>query len=512
MKYQPVDIAPFLPDSQENGTTKPAPTPANPAEASNTPATQQEYDLAHVECLVQRLQTRGADITADYADWIKAGYSLASLGESGRSFYHSVCRMYPGYDPDECERKFSYQLDKYIPGKTNISTFVDYCNSAGIDTSHPWKKKPNKDEEPEEELISVAQPELSDADIVAFLHDAEIDFSEELAPPPVCLEVVQGGVGAIIGTRGNFSMVIGKAKSRKTFFITIALAAAINTDPVLGIFRGSLPADKSNVLYFDTEQGKYHVQKAARRVLRLSNMNTPDNFRAYGLRKHNPQERLQIIDTAINSIPNVGLVVIDGVRDLVSSINDEELATMLASKLLKWTEEKELHIICVLHQNKGDNNARGHLGTELQNKAETVLSITKDKDNGERSIVEAEYCREQEFEPFAFEIDEQGLPVLVDHFELKTSAGSTGSKSPVPIDWPEETHRELLGKVFKDVSFPRYGQLVSQIKLVLNEYGVRIGDNKTKDFVQWYMSQGYISKQGKDRSKDCFYQLEPVVS
>ncbi|PRY14364.1 primase-like protein [Pontibacter ummariensis] len=509
MTYQPIDINAFLPTTQEQEAPKPAPKSTPPPKKTADPGL--DFDLAHIEHLVQELEARRIDITSHHEDWIKAGYSLASLGEYGRDFYHRVCSMYPGYDYDECEKKFTYQIGKFISGRTGLGTFVNYCSSVGLDTSHPWKKRQQaqKGQRITPQNQDQEETELTEEDILAFLNDAEIDFSEELAPPPVCLEVVQGGLSAIIGTRGNFSMVIGKAKSRKTFFITIALAAAINTDPVLGIFRGSLPAEKSNVLYFDTEQGKYHVQKAARRVLRLSGIHTPDNFRAYGLRKYNPAERLQIIDTAINTTPNVGLVVIDGVRDLVSSINDEELATMLSSKLLKWTEEQELHVMCVLHQNKGDNNARGHLGTELQNKAETVLSITKDKENGDMSIVEAEYCREREFEPFAFEINDHGLPVLVDHLELRTSAGGSTAKGVVPIDWPEETHREVLEKAFKDVKFPRYGQLVSQVKLVLNEYGLRLGDNKVKDFIQFYQNQGYISQQGKPRSKDSFWQLDP---
>ena len=502
MTYQPIDIAAFLPTTQENGTPKP-PMATNQVEA----------DIEHA---VSQLESGGIDITANHVDWIKTGYAFASLGETGRAFYHRVCAMYPGYDSQECDKKYDYQLRKY-DGRTNVASFFQYCKAAGVNISTTAQQTINSQPKmPKAPAKSADAPqekkELTEADILAFLNDSEIDFSEELAPPPVCLELVQGGIKCIIGTRGNFSMVIGKAKSRKTFFITIALAAAINTDPVLGIFRGSLPADKKTVLYVDTEQGKYHVQKSARRVLHLSGLNTPDNFRAFGLRKYNPAERLEIIESAINNIPNVGLMVIDGVRDLVSSINDEGLSTMLASKLLKWTEENDMHIVCVLHQNKGDNNARGHLGTELQNKAETVLSITKDKENGDISIVVAEYCREQEFEPFAFEIDDQGLPKLVDHFELKTSAGSSTSKSLIPMDWPKETHHEVLSKVFSDNPTPRYGVLVAQIKLVLNEYGVRLGDNKAKDFVQWYQNQGYITKQGKDRSKDCYYQLEPVVS
>ena len=35
----------------------------------------------------------------------------------------------------------------------------------------------------------------------------------------------------------------------------------------------------------------------------------------------------------------------------------------------------------ILHQNKGEEHARGHIGTELSNKAETVLQVEKDEKN-----------------------------------------------------------------------------------------------------------------------------------
>ena len=43
----------------------------------------------------------------------------------------------------------------------------------------------------------------------------------------------------------------------------------------------------------------------------------------------------------------------------------------------------------MLHLNKGDDNTRGHIGTELNNKAETVLQITKSTQDGNISEVKA---------------------------------------------------------------------------------------------------------------------------
>ncbi len=41
---------------------------------------------------------------------------------------------------------------------------------------------------------------------------------------------------------------------------------------------------------------------------------------------------------------------------------------------MKWTELHNIHICTVIHENYGSAKARGHIGTELANKAETVNS------------------------------------------------------------------------------------------------------------------------------------------
>lgn len=57
---------------------------------------------------------------------------------------------------------------------------------------------------------------------------------------------------------------------------------------------------------------------------------------------------------------------------------------------------------------------RGHIGTEMSNKAETVLVISKSNENPGISEVHALHIREKEFKPFAFTINETGLPVIAE--------------------------------------------------------------------------------------------------
>src|SRR5690606_12151186 len=126
----------------------------------------------------------------------------------------------------------------------------------------------------------------------------------------------------------------------------------------------------------------------------------------------------------------------------------------------KWSEELDIHILSVLHQNKGNEQARGHIGTELINKCETVLSVTKSNENKDISIVEAEYCRNKEPEPFAFEIIE-GLPVLVPDFGFRTSK----VKEADVFELSDIDKYSILNSVYSNGNSFNYTELTNQIKL-----------------------------------------------
>ena len=290
----------------------------------------------------------------------------------------------------------------------------------------------------------------------------------------------QSNEDPILGTLGNFSLIIGKAKSRKSFFINIAVSAVLGKDLILNQFRGTLPPEQSTVLYFDTEQGRYHVQLALKRICDQINVKEPENLVVFGLRSLKPSERLKMIEYAIYNTSNLGFVIIDGIKDLINSINDEAEATLISSKLLKWTEEKNIHIMTVLHQNKSDNNARGHIGTELINKAETVLSVTKNEQDKDISVVEAQQCRNKEPEPFAFEI-KNGLPVLVEDFEIRTETKS----SKYDINDLEDYRKfKLLIEAFSKNDSFTYTELRIQVQLAYKkEFNKKLGDNRAKELI-----------------------------
>lgn len=56
---------------------------------------------------------------------------------------------------------------------------------------------------------------------------SKIDLSEPLSPPPVAMQINSTEARISLFTKGNFSVITGAAKSRKTFFLSMLMAAAV---------------------------------------------------------------------------------------------------------------------------------------------------------------------------------------------------------------------------------------------------------------------------------------------
>lgn len=257
-------------------------------------------------------------------------------------------------------------------------------------------------------------------DYESLLNNSYIDLEVKPPKPPIILEIANcRGVyheWQRLFTAGNFSAITGKAKSKKTFSTVMPLAALVGNGIVYNKFRASLPESKRWVLRFDTEQGNYDAYISAKRVENLLG-DTFTNYGNFGLRELDPLERCEVINYAIEKYKdNISFILIDGVADLTTSINSEDEAIRVGTLLLKWTKKYNIHICTIIHQNKGDNFATGHLGSYILKKAEVIISVEKDKDSPERSMVNCEMIRgSRDFDSFGFFINDNGMPEIYEN-------------------------------------------------------------------------------------------------
>ena len=291
---------------------------------------------------------------------------------------------------------------------------------------------------------------------------------------------------SVIGTLGNFSASIGKAKSKKTFNVSAITAAALINGTVLH-YRACFPEDKRKILYIDTEQGKNHCQIVLNRILRLA-----------GLPKGS--DAVAITEQAIGMIPDLGLVIIDGIRDFVYDINSPGESTEVISKLMRWTDDRQIHIHTILHQNKNDEHARGHVGTELNNKAETIMQIEADKDDKSISVVEALHIRDREFESFAFRINDECLPETVEFYQPQKRQAGRPSKEPFDPykEIPEDMHRSALNAAFEDGNINGYDNLLERLKDGYGRQGIKLGHNKAVKLATFLSNKRMVVKEGKE--------------
>jgi archaellum biogenesis ATPase FlaH len=290
---------------------------------------------------------------------------------------------------------------------------------------------------------------------------------------------------------GGLAAISGQKKNGKSFVLTQLMAAILGNGservqtylPGLTVpertieYIGHLP----NVLYIDTEMEKLNTAKVLRRVhwlcgwemrtpnerfnvLRLTNMPKDSDKQAY-------VQRFDMIRLAIDLIrPDV--MFVDGLRDLLASINDEESITKTLDYFSGVAEESKMSIWMALHQNPNRKNdedglkMRGWAGTELGNKvSDTLVSIKTKTANGVTFTVKQQDARDKDIDDWKFEVTDDagklGIPKI-------TSNGGGSKSKPIEYD-SEDDIRKWIAEAANHYEWPMSRKSVKQ--LVFGEIG-----------------------------------------
>lgn len=239
-----------------------------------------------------------------------------------------------------------------------------------------------------------------------------LDMREQYEEPTPILTID----GVSVCTPGNLSAIVGAPKSKKTFLTTALIGSMLAWRKRGRAFENVGTQLLQRVLWLDTEQSKSHVRKVVERLHTIIGYHPSEEFpmdvrlTMVTLRELEPQLRLEALVEEVELL-RPSFVVVDGIADLQRNTNDLEESDRLVNRLMALSTLYDCHILCVLHANPGTDKARGHLGSSLQRKAETVIYVHK---VGERSIVEPQFCRNEPFERFAFMVDKEGIPILAE--------------------------------------------------------------------------------------------------
>lgn len=300
---------------------------------------------------------------------------------------------------------------------------------------------------------------------------------------------------------GGLQALSGQKKNGKSFVITMLMAAILGDecervqhylpglrmpDRTIDFFRQKRgdPYYLPRVLYVDTEMEKLNSAKVLRRVHWLCNwnMNEPnDRFNVLWLKTVKKDSdadkeymlRYQLIQQAVEVL-EPDIVFIDGLRDLLVSINDEESITRVLSNLGSLAEERNMCIWSALHQNpKAGSDSeelkmRGWAGTELGNKVSDTLVCIKSKTaNGVTFTVKQQDARGKDLDDWKFQITEDagalGIPKIVNTGSNLSSKSKEGDISDDLIsihewidaardmyEWPM-SRADIKVKVMRDI-------------------------------------------------------------
>jgi hypothetical protein len=330
-------------------------------------------------------------------------------------------------------------------------------------------------------------------------------FNEVIPLDKPCIEIIEENESFSFARFGNITTVTGQSGAKKSFFVSAIAGAWINPNKlVLNRIKVTAPNDKKRVLYFDTEQSRGDVKELQNRIIQIAGFEnlTAENLDlllCYSIKAMSPKERHEFINRAIQYENEIGLVIIDGVKDLMTSVNNEEQTSVIITDLLKWSEEKNIHICSVLHENPSSEKMRGHIGTELINKCETVVSIQKHNENALRSEIVPKKTRKKQFTNFAFRISENGIPLFDDTFQ----PDNIGRKPKVKINELNDLQiSNLFAKIFKESKELTANDFIDRLQFAFLDYfNQSIGRTTAKEILTYLRGKNKLKKVDPENQK-----------
>lgn len=264
------------------------------------------------------------------------------------------------------------------------------------------------------------KPIETNIDYRQFFKDATIDLTKKYDRPPLAISIGtlyygQESYPQRFGTFGNFSVIMGEEKSRKTFFKSMLLACAIGGGA--NNFNSEIKGhglEGKWIIDIDTEQDLYDNYIAVKRVADMIG-SFPLNYISINLRGKTPNEIkgfLKWLFLESEYKDNLGIVSIDGYVDCINDFNSQTESKEFVTDLMHYSKTANCHITGVLHLNPGSDKGRGHFGTMLAQKSEMVV-IAKCKDDYSEII-----CKRvrggKKFSSFCIRVNNDWLPYVSD--------------------------------------------------------------------------------------------------
>ena len=374
--------------------------------------------------------------------------------------------------------------------------------------------------------------------------------------------------------RGELVAACGKAKSGKTMFLSVIMAACL-TEKMLALERHTdyfghtdhtdhtdkadgtdgkenavvqitppygTPPDSGGewkplrVLWVDTEQSQQstqdimihriiplikngHTEITALELCSLATEGTQEitekesvgsvrsvcdldsSLFAYNLRGLGFEKRRAVVEAAVKTV-KPDIVILDGIKDLITDINDAVQATQTMEHLMALAQRYNCCIVTVLHQNKSeaDRSMRGSIGTELTNKAFEVYECEYLERHKVFRVTQTLSRRQRMNRRLCYALSKEGLPETCDEPQ-EQPRDELGRWMSV------KSKSEALVKLFNEAMEGRTQRKFNELMAVaLKKCGV--ADAQTYyDLVKEAEEQGIIRKVIHPDTKESWVEL-----
>ncbi|RLC36186.1 hypothetical protein DRH27_05605, partial [Candidatus Falkowbacteria bacterium] len=432
----------------------------------------------------------------DYSDWIKVISAVASV-RSPEVAESLLKEWSPEEVPGEYAKKIRHRL-----ADVNIGTLVyiakEHGYAPGSARKRPERRQAVRDRsdqvetQPRGNNVDQADPDKGqseagvDEKFAAAIATMDATRADPANPPPVP-RPIYSLMDKTISSPGNITGINAQAKGGKTAVVGAAMAAAIGEGETLGL-RSENPEGKA-IVHFDTEQSAAdHFGVVMTAIRRVDVKIVPGWVRSYSLIGYDPAMRIRLLEfelaRAAAECGGIHSVILDGIADFCRNPNDLEEAAALVGRLHALAAKYDTTILAALHTNPVKINGeagitgRGHLGSELERKAETNLVLHKDQDGVTTIFTErARHCyiSKNDGPRFAW-ADDLGLHEGVDSAR-QTKAGAKADEL-----------RDLTSELFKDGGHIRWTDLIEKIE----ERGVK--SRSAERLVKGLSNGGFIRR------------------
>jgi hypothetical protein len=299
------------------------------------------------------------------------------------------------------------------------------------------------------------------------LVESEIHFSKPIISQgenpiifPHTINVIQGQAG------------VHKSRLAENVCSSLLKRHSCNNE-LLGFKRTDFDSTHT-VVYVDTERNQSEQLPYALQSIQVNagfdKSEHPINFEYISLLQITRKDRFSALNEYLNHLKQITnnplFIVLDVSTDCIEDFNKTDKSMELIDLMNMAINEHNVIFLCLIHENPKSDKARGHFGTELMNKASTVLQVgfEKDASQNDTDIIRVKYlkCRSTaKFQPFHIKFSKETKGLVLAN--LNDVAGVVNSRkhkasSDDLIDFLEMylgddtimARRELIEKLCKE--------------------------------------------------------------